>query len=512
MSSIIERHVPCPCGESSDAYCTYDDGHGFCFSCSKTFWDKEKELTNDDNVTYQHVANRGISKETMAKYNVLTKVSANGVPLELGYPYEHGVKIRRLSKKEFWAKGDLSTPGLFGKNVFPAGSAKAITVFEGEHDALSGYEILGYPCVSVRSSSSAKADITADHDYLDSFEKVYLCFDNDKAGQEALRSVKGILPPDKVYIVRITKYKDCNDFLVKGEAKEFKNIWWNSKRVIASDGILSSFAEFKEILDEELKKPSIPYPFPTLQKMSFGLRTGECVLFTALEGVGKTEILRAIEYHLLSTTAEKLGIIHLEESKSRFLKGLASYVLGKPVHLESSGVTKEEVLSTIQGLVKNDERLFLYDMFGSVDNDNLISTIRYMASKGVKYVFLDHISIVVSGRSDDDERKLLDILSTQLKMLAQELDICIIFVSHVNDDLQTRGSRNISKIADLHVYLHRNLEAETEQERNITRLLIKKNRFGGQTGPAGQLTFDPSTFKLEEKPYVPVSRTDKLPA
>lgn len=510
MSKIIKRHVPCPCGNSSDAYCVWDDGHGYCFSCNKAHGGEEKDLT-DDNFTYQHIAYRGVSVETMKKYKVLAKITSSGLPVELGYPYTNGVKVRNLAKKSFWAKGDLSTPGLFGKDVFPAGSAKAITIFEGEHDALSGYEILKHACVSIRGASSAKADITADFDYLDSFEKVYICFDNDKAGADAVKAIKGILDPAKVYIVRLTKYKDCNDFLVNGEAKEFYNLWWSSKRVIASEGILSSFEEFKEILEEELKKPSISYPFPTLQSLSFGIRTGECILFTALEGVGKTEILRAIEYHILKTTQEKLGIIHLEESKSRFLKGLASYELGKPAHLESANVSKEEVLKAITGIVGIDERLFIYDMFGSIDTDNLISTIRYMASKGVRYVFLDHISIVVSGRSDDDERKLLDVLSTQLKMLAQELDIAIIFVSHVNDDLQTRGSRNISKIADLHVYLSRNLEAETEAERNITRLLIKKNRFGGSTGPAGLLLFNPKTFKLEEVKHIQDTRSDRLP-
>lgn len=505
--TYIDFHVPCPCGKSSDGYCTYaDDGHGHCYACNKTF---QGDIIIDDSIcTFQYLESRGVSADTMAFYDCKTKVSPEGRPLELGYPYADGTKVRNLLKKDFRAVGDLKTPGLFGKNKFSAGSSKAITIFEGEHDALSGYQILKYPCTSVRSSSSAVVDLTADYDYVDSFEKIYFCFDNDSAGKKALESVKGLFDPSKVYIVRLTKYKDANDYLQNGAAEEFKRIWWNSKRVSASEGILSSFEEFEGLLDDEVRKKSIPYPFPTLNEISYGIRTGECVLFTALEGVGKTEVLRAIEYSILKYTDEKVAIIHLEESKPRLLKGLASYELHRPAHLESSGVSDDTIKSTLRELIKEDGRLFIYDYFGSSDPDEMLNTIRYIVGKGVKYVFLDHISIVVSGGTEDDERKTLDYLSTQLAMLAESLDFALIFVSHVNDDGKTRGSRNISKVASLRVDLHRDLEAESEEERNKTKLVVSKNRFGSTTGPAGVLIFDPSTFEIKEHK---VTHVPKLP-
>ena len=42
-SEIVKRHISCPCGDSSDAYSIYSDGHGYCFSCSKYF-----PATSDD--------------------------------------------------------------------------------------------------------------------------------------------------------------------------------------------------------------------------------------------------------------------------------------------------------------------------------------------------------------------------------------------------------------------------------------------------------------------------------
>ena len=106
--------------------------------------------------------------------------------------------------------------------------------------------------------------------------------------------------------------------------------------------------------------------------------------------------------------------------------------------------------------------------------------------------------MLVTGYEGDDERKKLDYLSTRLAMMTRELDFTLFMVSHVNDDGKTRGSRNISKVADLIISLARNSEADTYDERNKTRLTVRGNRYAGLSGPAGALMFDPKTFKLSE--------------
>jgi len=115
--------------------------------------------------------------------------------------------------------------------------------------------------------------------------------------------------------------------------------------------------------------------------------------------------------------------------------------------------------------------------------------------------------MVVSGLGDEDERKALDYISTRLAMMVKELDFGLLLVSHVNDEGKTRGSRNISKIADCWVHLDRDQQAPTEDQRNTTSLTVRKNRFGARTGPSGKLYFDIGTFKLNE-----IKETDmKLP-
>lgn len=501
-SRLIKSHQPCPDCDSSDALALYDDGHTHCFACGKTHQgDTPISEADDFDYTYQYVPMRGLTALTMEKYGILTKTDKDDNLIAQGYPYPNGaMKIRNLRKKDFHSTGDMSNAHLFGSDRFQAGSAKSVTICEGELDAASAYQLLGskYPCVSVRSASSARKDCAAEFEYLNSFDNIYLCFDGDEPGQRACAEVAGLFNFNKVYHVQLTKYKDANDYLVNGAEKEFVSAWWNAKKFLP-EGIISSNAEVLEIFQEESSAAVATYPWATLQDITKGIRYGEVVLLTAMEGVGKTEIFRGLEYHLLQTTDSNIGVIHLEEGKRRFYDGLAGYELKTAAHHDPY-LTAEQKYDAYQKAVGRDNRLHFYTHFSSDDPDAILDSIRFMAGAcECRFIFLDHITMLVSGSADGDERRVLDYISTKLAGMVEELNFCLFLISHVNDDGKTRGSRNISKIADLHVQLIRNLEASDAVERNTTHLMVKKNRFAAVTGPGGSLYFDKDTYMISER-------------
>src|SRR5690348_2133228 len=106
--------------------------------------------------------------------------------------------------------------------------------------------------------------------------------------------------------------------------------------------------------------------------------------------------------------------------------------------------------------------------------------------------------MAVSGLAGEDERRALDYFSTRLEMMVKELDFALIMVSHVNDEGRTRGSRYISKIADIRIDATRDTTNPDPVQRNTTELMVSKNRFSGRTGPACKLLFDPQTYTYSE--------------
>lgn len=512
MSKITTVHQPCPkstCG-SSDAYCEWDDGHGFCFSCN-TYFKPGREAQEDAKYTYEYVPWRGVTKESFEFYGVKTKVAPNGEPIAIGFPYPSGaVKHRYLDKKDFRWSGDVQ-PGLFGMNKFTPGASKYITITEGELDAISLRQCLldgrgssgtqaatssstDFHVVSVQSASSAARDCAHVRSWLNQYDRILLAFDEDAVGQSAARRVAALFDGHKVYHVRMGNRKDPNEFLQVGDPSSLRELWWKAKKFML-DTITSTFAEMRKSLLEP-DPPSVPFPWQSWNNSLYGLRQGESYLITALEGVGKTEVMHHLEHHLLKETDANVGSIFLEEPKKDHYKAIARLELGIPVHLPDSGVDGNAVADAVEKAAGRDERLFVHTHSGTDDPNTILDTIRFLVTAAeCKYILLDHIGMACIGLQGDSERVALDYLSNRIQMMVVELGFCFIFVSHVNDNGDTRGSRMIAKVANNRINLFRDI-ANGEL---ITHVTVTKNRFGSKTGPLQPLCFNPLTFSYTEK-------------
>lgn len=526
-SPFVLMHVECPCGSSSDAFSLREDGSGFCFSCNENF--NKTKLEDADIKTTPRVESasprrevsrplgketvefrelRNISRRTMEMYGVETKCY-DGVPYSVGFPYygeddAFAVKVRILENKDHHIVGEFRKTDLFGQQLFDPGSKPSITIFEGEFDAMAGYELLRgqSACVSIRTgAASARRDFERRrdlYDYVNSFDKIYLCMDNDKPGKEALKSLQGLFDFKKVYIVPITKYKDANDYLIARAGDEFEAVWKSSRR-FTPDNIRNSFHDIEQALEEQQEDKLGEYPWADVNESLYGIFAGEVIVIKAGEGVGKTEHFRALEHHLLKTTDHSVGIIHLEEDNATTIKAIAGYELSVPATLPDSGLSRKDIMAGYRSAVNDDEgRVHIHSSFDIEDIDTFLSNIRYMVSAaGCRFIFLDHISWLATGGTDgDQERKKLDYISQSLKLLAKELRFALIMISHINDDGKTRGSRNITKVANTVIHLDR----AVREGGMTTQLIIEKARLGGRSGPAGKTQFNRTTGKLE--PYV----------
>jgi len=336
-----------------------------------------------------------------------------------------------VANKNFLIAGDFNGATLFGQHLFSKGG-RYITICEGELDALSAFQMMGakYPVVSVRNGAQAALkDCKAQFEYIDSFENIILAFDVDEVGQKAAQAVAELFG-GKVKIMKMrTGLKDASDYLQRKADPAFIEDWWKADPYVP-DGIIQG-SSLWDVVSQPIDKAEVDYPYSGINKLTYGIRKGELVMITAGSGLGKSQFLREIVWHILSKTEDNIGMMFLEEGVRKTARSLMSLALNKPIHLPDVDVTEEELKDGFARTLGTD-RLYLFDHFGSSNLDNIVNRVRYMAKGlGCGYVVLDHISIIVSGGDVGDERKALDAIMTRLRMLVQETGISLLCVSHL---------------------------------------------------------------------------------
>jgi twinkle protein len=414
-----------------------------------------------------------------------------------------GAKIR-TTNKIFSYEGD--TEGTFFGQHLWKGRGKQIIVTEGELDAASYSQM--YPTWDVVSlptgAAGAKKAVQKNFEFLQGYDNIILWFDNDEPGQEAAKAAAGVLPPGKVFIARLEAYKDLSDALQADDRKAVDTAFW-AKKAYRPDGIV----EGKSLLSE-ITKPNPPndhdYPFSGLNLLLHGIRYGELTTITAGSGIGKSSFCRELATELLQT-GERVGYLALEESNRRTALGLMSAAVGKSLHLGEH--TADELTEAFDSTIAN-WNLYLFDGFGSYDPDVIYNRIEYLASGlDCKIIFLDHLSILLSGL-DGDERRIIDQTMTRLRSLVERTGIALFLVSHLRRTTsdtnheegarvtlgQLRGSAAIAQLSDAVIALERDQQSGSTNSATTVRVL--KNRYSGETGIACTLTYDLETCKFNE--------------
>ena len=233
----VKYKQPCPKCGGSDPVAINEDGSAKCFSCGTFFPDyaqpeqnkvNEKTYLNTYTGTYGALTDRGISENVAKKYGVRVVYNKDGSVAEHIYPFYNGneivgVKTRYASNKSFRFSGTYDGTGLFGEQLY-GNSKLPLTITEGECDAMAVKELgVKSAVVSIkRGSASAVRDIRDSIEFVEQFDKVIICFDNDKAGRKAAREVARILKPGKARIMHLPNgYKDANDMLSNKKYNEF---------------------------------------------------------------------------------------------------------------------------------------------------------------------------------------------------------------------------------------------------------------------------------------------------
>ena len=565
--AFVKEGLPCPFPDckSSDAAALNEDGSSFCFSCrgwannydSPTIFRRNsqpvKELMveplttssptppptkpktnhlkvmksyNDldlSKTSFNKLQDRGLSLDTARYYGVKSVLGEDGLPLEHWYPYYEdnevvSYKVRKVADKDFrWVHlKESSNKKLFGQQLLQGGGP-LLTITEGECDAMAIYQMQGskYAALSVNNGVQSLNEIRANIEFIESFKQVFICYDNEPKAKEAARKAADLIPGKAKIVILPDGFKDANEMLQEGKVTGFNKAFWAAQTYTPSGVINLSNSISK--LNTRQQKESIPYPWEGLNEKLYGLRQGELVTFTGGTGLGKSSVVREIEYWLLNNTDHRIGIVALEESWERTADGILSIAANQRLYIddirEEYGKDKYSDLANEVLGGDNQDRLWIHAHFGASNFDQILSKINYMiVGCGCKWIVVDHLQMIVAASEDKNERSLIDKIMTELRKIVEKTGAGLILVSHLRrlegnaghengaqvNLSHLRGSGGIAQISDCVIALERNQQHDDEEQAHKTRLRVLKSRYTGEVGVATYLQYDKESGRLSE--------------
>jgi twinkle protein len=519
------------CG-SSDNRAVFENGSTWCFTMDCAYNKERKQGTKEEingdlhEGVYEPLPNRRISQRTCEFFSYQVAFINNQTVHIANYKDSTGKIVAqklRYPNKEFPWVGEPKKATLFGKHLW-SNKSKNIIITEGEIDAMSIAEAQDckWPVVSIpHGAQSAVKTITAELEWLSGFEQIVLCFDRDDAGQRATEQVAALFAPGKVRIANLSN-KDANEVLVAGKIKELTAIVWNATEY-RPDGIVTGREiDLTTLFTKEDRGLSSPYPM--LDEMIRGWLPGRLYTFYAGTGNGKTSIMKECLRHLRIHHPEQvIANFFLEENLKHTVKSLLALESNIPTFKlnENPELLSDEVRKTsYDKLIYNgkDDKMLFYRHFGSLDSKRLFNMLEYFViGKGAKIVFLDHISILISGLEDqgEGERRAIDKIMTDLRAFAERTQVTFIIATQLKrqekaygegadiTESSARGSGSIEHLSDVIISLNRNKSSDSPNE---VLLKVVKNRISGFIGEA-----DLIEYNLETGRYLPKKKQIKVP-
>lgn len=428
---------------------------------------------------------RGISLGTLQKYQVGQDLAAEKIYFpsfdDTGKALQAG-KFLALKRSED-GKKEIQTIAKQGKYLFGKHAVKRdgedLFICEGEIDALSMAE-MGYPAVSVPfgAKTTAKDDtnpndewITNDFDWLECFSKIYLCFDNDKPGQDAARSLVKRLGVERCYLVQMPEgCNDVNDALRQEKSADMFDAVESAKTVDPSElKNASIFREdvWKRLNPEEQGARGIPF----IWEIPWRIRICELTIWTGMSGHGKSEIINHLVVHL-AALAQKSCIASFEVPARKTLENMT---------LQSSAQVQFDrtAFDTIFDWLSL--HIWIVDRVGRFSWRDLLEIFRYARRRyGITQFVVD--SLLRCGIPGDDYEQQKAFVDA-LVLFAMENDCHVHLVAHSRKKedehsapgkLDVKGSGDITDLAHNVAIIYRNKGKEAE---------IDKLRVSGQTAP-----------------------------
>lgn len=448
-----------------------------------------EEPDGDKSRVYEYLAKRQISRSVADYADIREDAEGNIVfnyydtnDVLTMVKYRPSRKVEKGENKMWCQKGADTTPLLFNMNRVNV--LEPLCICEGELDCLALIEAGCKNTVSVPLGAGNHKWVEENLDWLEQFDSIILCGDNDEPGRKMVKDVAPRLGTWRVKVAelpqectlesgRIVPIKDANEVLCRMGAEVLRNAIANAK-----DSPVASAVDFADIPDVDLNDiDGIQTGFYEIDRSLLRLFYGTFNIISGRPGGGKTSLLYQVINNAMDA-GENCWIFSRELnnwlSKNWQIHIFAGNRNNKECVDESTSakyyVVPKEIKAEISEFYRG--RLTFYRDDYPNDKDSLLQAMVDNRRKyGARVFLLDNLMTINLGGNDENVNERQTAFINDLIQFAVKYDACVILVAHPRkmpadqsdvDLYDIAGTSNIINLAHRAIGLRRVTDKEKQ--------------------------------------------------
>jgi DNA primase len=452
---------------------------------------KPETNTNMDKV-YAYFKNRKISKEVLDYAKVKQDDSGNVVfefydetDTLLTVKYKPSHKVQKPQIKTWCQKDADTSPVLWGMNQAVFG--KPLIITEGEPDRLSAIQAGYINAVSIPFGANNTSWIEYNWEWLDNFDEIIVCGDNDAAGRKMIDEVvprlgewrcKTIIYPLPIkYKDEERTLKDLNEILYFLGEEALHEVISSSKEVPIADII--DLADVQEIDLENTQ--GIKSGIKELDQKIGKFYLGTVAVWTGINGSGKSTVINQVCLIESINQNYKTFVFSDELTKTQFKNWIEYPIAGgqnitetparddRPAYYKIEPKVKEIIREWYRG------KIFLYDNEFDKSAKTILQRMEIMARKhGVKNFLIDNLMMVDLSCYGGEPLERQKMFLLDLMKFARKFNTVVHLVAHPRkldivkrlSKMDVSGTGDITNLAHYVMAIHRVTAKEKEGVRN----------------------------------------------
>lgn len=387
-------------------------------------------------VVENYCAKRGISINTLDYMGIKQDYYGNVVfelrdiddtLLALKYRLSRAVKNKEESKM-WWDKRYSNCPILY--NINRIDTSQPLIIVEGYFDALAVVESGNTNVVSIPGGAQDLKWIQFNFDFLESFDTIYLWFDNDRAGNDGLEKVINRLGESRIRVIKPTEEDEdrVEEYYKKAGSEDLSIRKTDANNILLACGSnriseLITFAEeipcknLKYLMDCEVSNimdiPKTSTGLGSLDEILYGNLYPCFTIYSGIAGAGKSTLTNAACVISALENNKKIFMFSGELGEGQLLDWIITPYAGLNHILEMENkstnkpfyVVTTEATAAIKKFYK--KNIILYDSTNSLDTSGE-SILKEMETAYRRFgctVFLIDNLMCISFEGEESESK-----------------------------------------------------------------------------------------------------------